>query len=299
MSAYKNVAVAGAAGDLGSVVFKALVDSNKFNLTVLTRAGSTSKFPSSTKVIQVDYESLDSLTSALQGQDAVVSTLGSLAIPSQTLLIDAAVAAGVKRFLPSEFGSNLVIPSVRQLPVFKTKVDIEDKLIALANEGKISYTFVYNSAFLDWGLSHGLFFDFSKAEATLWDGGNAEFSTTTLATVGQAVIGVLTHPAETKDRAVYVQDTVLSLKKLLDIAKELNPSKQWTVKEAKIDDAVAASDANIAKGIFDWPTLSAYLIRALFDPSSVAKFPKLDNELLGIKGITDEEVKQLVKPLVQ
>ncbi|KAM5383166.1 hypothetical protein ACJA88_003699 [Fusarium oxysporum] len=260
MSAYKNIAVAGAAGDLGSAVFKVLIDSNKFNLTVLTRAGSTSKFPSGIKVIQVDYESLDSLTSALQGQDAVVSTLGSLAIPSQSLLIDAAVAAGVKRFLPSEFGSNLVIPSVRKLPVFKTKVDIEDKLTALANEGKISYTFVYNSAFLDWGLNHGLFLDFKKAEATLWDGGNTEFSTTTLASVGQAV---------------------------------------WTVKEAKIDDATAASDANIAKGIFDWPTLAAYLYRAIFDPSSVPKFPKLDNELLGVKGVTDEQVKELVKPFVQ
>lgn len=299
MSAYKNIAVAGAAGDLGSAVFKALIDSNKFNLTVLTRAGSTSKFPSDIKVIEVDYESLDSLTSALQGQDAVVSALGSLAIPSQSLLIDAAVASGVKRFLPSEFGSNLAIPSVRKLPVFKTKVDIEDKLTALASEGKISYTFVYNSAFLDWGLGHGLFLDFKKAEATLWDGGNTEFSTTTLASVGQAVVGVLTHPAETKDRVVYIQDTVTSQKKLLEIAKELNPSKQWTVKEAKIDDATAASDANIAKGIFDWPTLAAYLYRAIFDPTSVPKFPKLDNELLGIKGVTDEEIKELVKPFVQ
>ncbi|KAF9770232.1 hypothetical protein IL306_012247 [Fusarium sp. DS 682] len=299
MSAYKNIAVAGAAGDLGSAVFKALIDSNKFNLTVLTRKDSKSTFPQGIKVIQVDYDSLDSLTSALQGQDAVVSTVGSLAIPSQTLLIDAAVAAGVKRFLPSEFGSNLAIPSVRSLPVFVTKVAIEDKLIALANEGKISYTFVYNSAFLDWGLKHNLFLDFGKAEATLWDGGNTEFSTTTLASVGQAVVGILTHPEETQNRPVYIQDTVLTQNKLLEIAKGLNPSKEWTVKEVKIDDATAASDAKIAQGIFDWPTLAAYLCRAIFDPASVPKFPKLDNELLGVKGLTNEQVKELVKPFVQ
>ncbi|TVY63671.1 Isoflavone reductase-like protein PCBER [Fusarium oxysporum f. sp. cubense] len=299
MSAYTNIAVAGAAGDLGSAVFKSLIDSNKFNLTVLTRIGSKSTFPEGIKVIQVDYNSLDSLTSALQGQDAVVSTVGSLAIPSQTLLIDAAVATGVKRFLPSEFGSNLSIPSVRKLPLLRTKVDIEDKLVALANEGKISYTFVYSSAFLDWGLTHNLFIDFDKAEATLWDGGNTEFSTTTLASIGQAVVGVLTHPEETKDRAVYIHDTVLTQNKLLEIARELNPGKKWTVKEAKIDDATAASDAKIAQGIIDWPTLSAYLYRCLFDPASVPKYPKLDNELLGVKGVTDEQLKELINPLVQ
>ncbi|KAF4438028.1 hypothetical protein F53441_12880 [Fusarium austroafricanum] len=299
MSAYKNIAVAGAAGALGSTVFQRLVDSNIFNLTVLTRAGSKSTFPKDIKVIQVDYESLESLTAALQGQDAVVSTLGSMAIPSQSLLIDAAIAAGVKRFLPSEFGSNLIIPTVRNLPVFRTKVIIEDKLITLANEGKISYTFVYNSGFLDWGLENNLFLDFSKSEVTLWDGGNTEFSTTTLASVGDGVIGILTHPEETQDRIVYIQDTVVTQNKLLEMAKELNPNKEWTVKHAKIDDIVAASDANIAKGIADFPTMIGYLVRAIFDPTSVPKFTKLDNELLSIKGVTDEQLKEFIKPLVQ
>ncbi|KAF4966104.1 hypothetical protein FSARC_6155 [Fusarium sarcochroum] len=299
MSAYKNIAVAGAAGDLGGTVFKHLVDSNKFNLTVLTRAGSKSTFPEGIKVVEVDYDNLESLTAALQGQEAVVSTIGSLAIPSQSLLIDAAVAAGVQRFLPSEFGSNLIIPSVRNLPVFRTKVIIEDKLIALSNEGKISYTFVYNSAFLDWGLTHALFLDFAKSETTLWDGGDVEFSTTTLDSVGDGVVGVLTHPEETKDRIVYIQDTVLTLNKLLALAKEVNPNKEWTVKQGSIDEVVAKSDANVAKGIFDWPTLGAYLYRAIFDASSVPKFPKLDNELLGIKGVTEEQIKELIKPHVQ
>ncbi|OBS29440.1 hypothetical protein FPOA_03376 [Fusarium poae] len=299
MSALKNIAIAGAAGDLGSAVFSALVNSSKFNLTVLTRKDSKSTFPSGTKVVQVDYDSLESLTAALQGQDAVVSTVGSLAIPSQNLLIDAAVAAGVKRFLPSEFGSNLVVPSVRKLPVFGTKVAIEDKLIELAKQGKITYTFVYNGAFLDWGIKQNFLLDFASPEITLWDGGNAEFSTTTLATVGDAVVGVLTHPQETQDRIVYVQDTVLTQKKLLELAKEVSPEKEWKVKDGKIDDLTAQSDANVAKGIYDWPTLSAYLFRSLFDAKSVPKYEKLDNELLGIKGVTDEQIKEFLKAHIQ
>nr|CEG05021.1 unnamed protein product [Fusarium clavum]CEG05860.1 unnamed protein product [Fusarium clavum] len=296
MSAYKNIAVAGAAGDLGSAVFKALLDSNKFNLTVLTRPTSTSTFPSNVKVIKVDYDSLSDLTSALQGIDAVVSAVGSLAIPSQNLLIDAAIAAGVKRFLPSEYGSNLVIPSVRKLPTFATKVEIEDKLIELKD--KISYTFVYNGIFLDWGIKNNFYFDFSQPELTIWDEGNVEFSTTTLASVGDAVVGVLTHPEETKNRIVYVQDTVLTQNKILELAKEAT-GKEWKVKHAKIDDVTAKSDENIAKGIIDWPTLAPYLFRAIFDEKSVPKFEKLDNELLGIKGVTEDQVKELLEAKIQ
>ncbi|KAF4990992.1 hypothetical protein FGRMN_8113 [Fusarium graminum] len=299
MSAFKNIAVAGASGDLGSAVFERLVASNKFNLTVLTRSTSEATFPEGVKVVQVDYDSLDSLTAALQGQDAVVSTVGSLAIPSQALLVDAAVAAGVKRFIPSEFGSNLAIPSVRKLPVFHTKVVIQDKLIALAKEGKITYTFVHNGIFLDWGISHNFFFDFSKPEITLWDGGNVEFSTTTLSSVGDSVVGVLTHPEETQDRIVYIQNTSITQNKFLELAKQVNPSKEWTVKHAKLDEATAKSDANVAKGIFDWPTLLAYLLRANLDANSVPKFPKLDNEILGIKNVTDEEIKELLRPHLQ
>ncbi|KAM0438716.1 hypothetical protein ACHAPT_001473 [Fusarium lateritium] len=299
MSAIKNVVLAGASGDLGSHVFKKSVASGKFNITVFKRAGSESSFPEGTNVVEVDYESIESLTAALKGQDAVVSTLTTLAAATQSNLIDAAVAAGVKRFIPSEFGSNLHIPSVRALPLYGAKVAIQDKLIALAKEDKISYTFVYNSVFLDWGLAHNFFLDFSKAEITLIDGGDAEFSTTTLDSVGEATVGVLNHPDETVNRVVYIQDAVLTQKKVLELAKKANPDKTWTVKEAVLDELVAKANERLAKGLLDWETFGAYLYRAIYDPNSVPKFPKLDNELLGLKGKTDEEIYEIVKAAAQ
>ncbi|KAL5610804.1 hypothetical protein FOBRF1_006921 [Fusarium oxysporum] len=299
MSAFKNVAVAGASGDLGSHVFKKLVESNKFNLTVLKRAGSSSTFPEGIKVIEVDYESVDSLTAAIKGQEVVVSTLTTTAAETQSTLIDAAVAAGVQRFIPSEFGSNLHIPSVRKLPIYGAKVAVQHKLIGLAKEGKISYTFVYNSVFLDWGLNHNFFLDFEKSEATIFDGGDTEFSTTSLDSVGDGVVGVLRHPSETQNRVVYIQDTVLTQNKILDITKQLNPERNWTVKHVKIDDLTVKSDERVAKGIFDWETLAPYLYRAIYDPKSIPKFPELDNELLGVKGLSEEQVKEFIKPLVK
>ncbi|KAL2671279.1 hypothetical protein Neosp_013859 [[Neocosmospora] mangrovei] len=298
MSAIKTVAIAGASGDLGSHVFKKFVASD-FTIRVLKRAGSESTFPEGTDVVEVDYASVESLTAALKGQDAVVSTLTTLAAGAQETLIEAALVAGVKRFIPSEFGSNLDIPNVRALPLFGAKVAIQEKLKALAAEDKITYTFVYNSVFLDWGLAHNFFIDFSKSEATLIDGGNAEFSTTTLSSVADAVVGVVSHPEETKNRVVYIQDTVLTQKKVLELAKKANPDKTWTVKEAVLDDLINTANERLAKGLLDWETFGAYLYRAIYDPTSVPKFPKLDNELLGLKGKTDEEVYELVKAAAQ
>ncbi|KAF4976005.1 hypothetical protein FZEAL_7261 [Fusarium zealandicum] len=299
MSAIKNVAIAGASGDLGSHVFNKFVESGKFNIRVLKRAGSESTFPEGTDVVEVDYASVDSLKSALKGQDVVVSTLTTLAAATQDTLIDAAVAAGVQRFIPSEFGSNLDVPSVRKLPLFSAKVTIQDKLIELSKSSKISYTFVYNSIFLDWGLANNFFLDFKNSTATIIDGGDSEFSTTTLGSVADAVVGIASHPEETKNRVVYIQDTVLSQNKVLALAKKANPETAWTVNHAVLDELTAKSDERLSQGLFDWETFTPYLYRAIYDPPSVSKFPKLDNELLGLKGKTEEDVLDLIKSHVK
>lgn len=75
------------------------------NITLLTRTISTAKFPTGAKVIASDF-SLESLTSAFKGQDAVISCIPIVALGEQAVVIEAAIVAGVKRFIPSEYGSD-------------------------------------------------------------------------------------------------------------------------------------------------------------------------------------------------
>lgn len=295
MSAIKNVVIAGASGALGSVVFKKFVESGKYNIRVLKRAGSESTFPAGTDVVEVDYNSYDSLKSALQGQDALVSTLTTLAADAQFKLVDAAIDAGVARLVPSEFGSNLDVPSVRALPVFATKVKLQDYIIEKSKSTPVTYTFVYNSVFLDWAIQHNFLVDFSKPNPPLIDGGNAEFSTTTLASVADAVVGLLDHSEETKNRVVYIHDTVTTQNKLLDLARKAAPEKTWNPVEVKLDDLTAQADERLAKGLFDMQTFAPYLFRAVLGPDSKAKFEKTDNELLGVKGVTEEDILEILK----
>ncbi|CZT53104.1 related to 2`-hydroxyisoflavone reductase [Rhynchosporium secalis] len=297
MSSIKNVAILGAGGALGTPVLKALVDSGKFSITVVSRPASTSTFASSVKVIKADYNSADSLASAFQNQDAVVSTVGTEGLLGQSIIIDAAIAAGVKRILPSEFGSDLSNPKAAALPVFGYKVatrkHLEDKIAAGAD---ITYTYVINSGFLDWGLEYNFLLDWRSAEPKLHNGGEFEFSSTTLGSVGQAVVGVLSNPEETKNRSVYVQDIAISQKKLLDLARKVAPERKWSPIATSLDEQEKWANEKLAAG--DYSVMITYLNVVMFQDGYGARFEKVDNELLGVKGKTEADVEDIFKKLL-
>ncbi|KAI3397389.1 hypothetical protein diail_10839 [Diaporthe ilicicola] len=297
MTTIKKVAIAGASGALGTTLFDQLIKGG-FEVTALVRsAGKIPNFPSSAKEVVVDFTSQDSLTAALKGQDATVSALGSQpgTGEAQKALAQASAASGVKRFIASDFGSNLDNPEVRKLAVFKDKFELRAELERLAKEGKLTWTSIYNNAFLDWGLEHKFILDPVARKATLWDGGEHLISVTRLAAVGQALVGVLKHPDETANRAVKVQEAAVSLKQLVEIAKESTPGKQWTVVEGNTAEIVQKSNEALSKGIFEIWVFINYIFRAAFSNATEAHFAKNDNALLGVHELSEAELKAAVK----
>lgn len=89
---------------MGKPVVKALLESG-FKVTAVSRTDSTSTFPDDVQVVRGNYEDSEFWKKAFTGQDAVILAIGSGTLQSQKAIIDAAVAAGVKRIIPSEFGS--------------------------------------------------------------------------------------------------------------------------------------------------------------------------------------------------
>lgn len=69
-----------------------------YKVSILTCKESTSTFPEGVPVFRADYSDMDQLKSAMQGQDVVVSMVAVFATGGQQILVDAAIAAGVKRF---------------------------------------------------------------------------------------------------------------------------------------------------------------------------------------------------------
>ena len=298
MSPIKSVAIAGASGSLGSVILERLVASGKFKVRVLRRLGSSSQFPAGTDVVDVDFGSADAVKAALTGQDAVVSALSTGGEESQKALVDGAVAAGVQRFIPSDFGSNLDNPNAQKLPVYGPKIEAQQYLEERAKGTGLTWTRVYNNAFLDWGLQHKFIADVS-GPTTIYNGGDLPFSTTTLASVGDGVVGVLSHPDETANRSVRIHNAAITQNQLMALARRAAPNKTFEIVNTTLDEVTAAADARLAKGLFDMQTFMPYLMRAVFDAQYGGNFTgKTDNELLGVKEFGEEELFQVVKTYV-
>ena len=248
----------------------------------------------------MDYDSLDSLVNALEGQEAVVSTLGALALEKQLLLVEAAAKAHVKRFIPSEFGSNTQNEKSAALPAFKNKITVQEALKKEAASSGMTYTLVCTGPFFDWAIMVGLMMNLKEKSITLFDGGDRVFSTTTLPTIGKAVAGVLKHPEQTKNRAVYVQDTATSLKKLAAMGKKATGADGWKESVVPTSELLEQAWAEMKKekpnpGIFMYNFIKA----CIWGEGYGSLFEKLDNELLGIKQMSESEVQSVVDRLAK
>ncbi|KAI0556113.1 hypothetical protein F4679DRAFT_18325 [Xylaria curta] len=288
MSSIIKVVLAGATGNLGPAILEQLLKAG-FQVTVLTRQGSTHDLPASVTVKPVDYDSVESLTAALRDQDAVVSTLGAIGLSKQLNLVEAAVKASIRRFIPSEFGSDTTSSKTAALPVFQHKIATQKALAREAANGNISYTAVITGPFFDWALKSGLIINPKQKIIALYDGGERHFSTTTLESIGKAVVGVLRKPEETKNRAVYVQDAAPTLKQLEAVAEKVTGSA-WQSQEVSIEnDQLPPAFAGMGEN-----PVFAQIIASIWGEGYGSHFEKLDNELLGLREFTETEIEAVV-----
>jgi hypothetical protein len=149
-----KIAIPGGTGTIGSSLVSALHDSPKFVPIILSRATSanppnttsiyTTSFHSEkiietkTEIRYVDYTSVDSLTASLSDIHTVVSTLlipGPEIVSYQLNLLLAAIAAGCKRFAPSEFA--LPQHSHGDVDVDHGKIIVWDKVKDAVAKGEI------------------------------------------------------------------------------------------------------------------------------------------------------------------
>lgn len=127
-----------------------------FCVQALTRHCRTTAIPNTINIVEVNYNDSNALRRALRDQDAVVSCLGDVpaAVQAQDSLLNASLAAGVKRFVPSEFGSDTTNKHVMSYPFFRAKVEQQQRLRQAARTYRdFSYTLLITGPFIDWGLS--------------------------------------------------------------------------------------------------------------------------------------------------
>lgn len=296
-----RIALAGATGNLGLPILTTLLDSN-YTVTVLSRiGGSSSKLtphPNLT-IKEADFTSVASLTAALEEThpEVLVSCLATLAIGSQNPLIDAAAAAGVKRFIPAEFGMDSVNPLCVELPVCAPKAATQRYLTERTKTHPgFSWTAIANGLFLDWCLEEGLIVDLKEHSATLYNGGEVVFSATLLRDIARAVVGVVENLDRTKDRVVYVQSACVTQGRLIRYAREKD-GVEWDVRVKDTEEVRLEGLEELKKEKPDAAAaMLGFSLVGCLDPAYGCDFSdRLDNDLLGVKELGDMELRELVE----
>ncbi|MEH2320381.1 NmrA family NAD(P)-binding protein [Nostoc sp.] len=148
----QTILVAGGTGNLGGRIVKALIKRGA-EVRVLSRNEIDSvKIKKLTElgaeVIAVDMSDVEELKLACQGVSCVVSALAGLQdviVDSQTLLLDAAIAAGVPRFIPSDFSSDFT-----KMPEGENRnFDLRKEFHKYLDKSPIAATSILNGAFAD------------------------------------------------------------------------------------------------------------------------------------------------------
>lgn len=183
----------------------------------------------------------------MKGQDIVICMVAIFATGGQQVLVDAAIAAGVRLFLPSEFGPPSRDERFAALhPALPPKVATVEYL--RSNESYISWSAIVTGAFFDWGMRLGLFgFDIQKRTATLVDGGSAVFSASTLPAIAQAILETLNHRDETKNQYVYTSSFHTSQNEILEVLEKLDVEK-WEVSNVSSEELITKGNRRLAEG---------------------------------------------------
>ncbi|KAG4434264.1 hypothetical protein IFR05_010254 [Cadophora sp. M221] len=274
----KNIAIVGASGNLGKVILPHLLGSF-LNITLLARSTSSAKFPDGAKVVRSDF-TLASLTEELKGQDAVISLMPIIAAAEQVTVIEAAIAAGVKRFIPSEFGSDNSNPALlAAVPFFGTKQKSLDFL--KSKQDSITWTAVVTGPFFDWSLFQGMIgFNLSTKTASIVDGGTSRFSASTIAQIARSIIAILAHADATANQTVYIESFTTNQLEVLAALEKVTGEKWNRAPDVKGEEVRAAGlkmmgEGDVMGGAMKFITAAVLGKGALEDHESVVWNEKL------------------------
>lgn len=148
----RRVTLAGITGDLGARIGRALAAQGA-SVNAIVRPGTAPDKLAALRALGVDALAVDmadaaALRAAMRGSHCIVSALNGLApvvIDTQQSLLDAAVAEGVARFIPSDYSLDFT----NTMPGENRNLDLRRRFMATLDAAPIRATSVLNGGFID------------------------------------------------------------------------------------------------------------------------------------------------------
>ena len=167
----KIITVAGGTGNLGGRIVRDLIKRGATVRAIVRQETEAEKIDKlkqlGAEVIEVDMSNHEELKNACEGAACVVSALSGLRetiVDAQTQLLDAAMAAGVPRFIPSDFAADFTRLAEGDNRNFDLRMEFHKTL----DKAAIASTSIMNGAFTDI-LTYGTpIYDFRNYTVGYW-----------------------------------------------------------------------------------------------------------------------------------
>lgn len=146
------IVLAGAAGHLGGKIAASLLDSGASVRAIVRKGSDQNRLQKLRRqgatIVEVEYNSRPELARACKGASCVVSALSGLRdviVDAQTRLLDAAVEAGVPRFIPSDYAVDFT-----KLPDGSNRnFDLRREFMRRLDKAPIAATSILNGMFME------------------------------------------------------------------------------------------------------------------------------------------------------
>jgi hypothetical protein len=236
------------------------------------------------------------------GHDAVIHAAGYSSLSTQPACLQAAVQAGVSRFVLNEFANSPITQA--GLPELEPYRKPRRKSMALAAElahenPTFSWSAISTGNFIDDSLKRvpWVGFDIKQRKARLIDDGTEPFSAVTVRDVATAVCGILKHPEQTKNRMLHIRSVETCQVDILGAFKLEMGGQDW---EVHVESSAEVYErAKHAQSVGDRKGQMGFLPVQLFAKgggrSIVVSREDSDNELLGL---VEKDIRVIVRDVL-
>jgi len=256
MATFKVVLIAGATGFVGKLIAEAFLEKKSFDVRILTRHGVTDDkkkqilhelSSKGAHLVEGSTDDIESLKKALHGVDLVVSAFSGQACGQPQLnLVKAAKEAGVKRFIPSEYGFDVEAPAKHGITVdfFSPKIAVREELRKL----NLEHVLLITGGFAAYTLTPFFGVDVEHGKVRSGGTGKEKFAVTHVPDFARAVPDIATHP-NAGNKTVYIEGDFVSFDDIAHIVEEATGKKleRQYVSVAELKKSIAESQNPVHK----------------------------------------------------
>jgi nucleoside-diphosphate-sugar epimerase len=220
------IVIAGATGALGGRIARALLERGA-NVRAIVRHSSTPDRVEELRkrgaaIAEVDFNSVSEVSGACMGGSCVISTLSGLRetiVETQALLLDAAVKAGVPRFIPSDFS----IDFTKLLPGTNRNLDLRRDFHERLNQASIAATTIFNGMFTDLLTGQAPIILFKLRRVVYWEDADQQLDLTTMDDTAKFTAAAALDSSA--PRFLRIAGDQISARGLVEVASELTGEK--------------------------------------------------------------------------